>query len=225
MPTIMITGAKRGIGRGLVDRFLEGGWQVVAAGRNIASTDLAALSGVTTLELDVTDDASIAAAKQALGDRPLDLLLNNAGVYDKAHNGFAEVTREAWEHELMVNTISPLMVSRAFLPNLRAGDRRGLAVISSQMGSIANNTSGSSYMYRSSKAAVNQVWKCLSLELGHEGFTCVTLHPGWVQTDMGGEQATLTVEQSTHGLFQVLARLSPDQNGFFLNFDGALLPW
>ena len=226
MPTVMITGAKRGIGRGLVERFLENGWDVIAAGRDATATDLATLGErVTVIDLDVTDPASIEAMVAALAGRAIDLLVNNAGVYNYPKNTLDTVTPEAWLEELSVNTLAPLMVSRALLPNLRAGDMRRLAVISSKMGSIADNTSGGSYMYRSSKAATNAVWRSLSRDLATEGFTCVTLHPGWVQTDMGGGAAPLTVAQSTAGLCKVLSTLELNQNGMFLNYDGTVLPW
>ncbi|MEO0393254.1 MAG: SDR family oxidoreductase [Pseudomonadota bacterium] len=226
MPTVMITGAKRGIGRGLVDQFVQAGWDVIASGRDATATDLARLGNqVTALDLDVTDDRSIAQAVATLNGRPLDLLVNNAGVNNIALNGFDALTRDAWLEELSVNTVAPFMVTRAFLPNLKAGERQHLAVVSSKMGSIEDNTSGGKYMYRSSKTALNMVLKSLSWDLREAGFTCVTLHPGWVQTDMGGPSAPTTVAESTRGLFAILDGLKPEHNGRFFNFDGTELPW
>ena len=226
MPTVLITGAKRGIGRGLVDRFNENGWQVIATGRDATKTELANRGEqITAMDVDVADDQSIAALATKLAGQPLDLLINNAGVYDVPRNQLDTVTRDAWLHEMSVNSMAPLLVTRALLPNLLAGQRRQVAVISSKMGSITDNTSGSSYMYRSSKAAANAVLRSLSHDLANDGFTCVTLHPGWVQTDMGGPSATTTVEQSTTGLANLLINLKSEQNGRFFNFDGTELPW
>ena len=226
MPTVLITGAKRGIGRGLVDRFNENGWQVIATGRDATKTELANRGEqITAMDVDVADDQSIAALATKLAGQPLDLLINNAGVYDVPRNQLDTVTRDAWLHEMSVNSMAPLLVTRALLPNLLAGQRRQVAVISSKMGSITDNTSGSSYMYRSSKAAANAVLRSLSHDLANDGFTCVTLHPGWVQTDMGGPSALVTVERSTTGLFTLLRDLTPQHNGRFFNYDGAELPW
>ena len=226
MPTVLITGAKRGIGRGLVDRFTEHGWQVIATGREATKTELAGRGDqVRAMDVDVADDQSIETLARTLAGQPVDLLLHNAGVYNYPQNRFETVTRDAWHHELSVNTMAPLLVTRALLPNLMAGERRQVAVISSKMGSMADNTSGGSYMYRSSKAAANAVLRSLSHDLADDGFTCVTLHPGWVQTDMGGPSATTTVAQSTNGLAALLINLKPEQNGRFFNFDGTELPW
>ena len=226
MPTVLITGAKRGIGRGLVDRFVEAGWAVIATGRDATATELIDLSDqVTVHDVDVADDQSISALAETLNGQPIDLLINNAGVYDYPRNTLEAVSRDAWLHELSVNTISPVLMTRALLPNLRAGNLKRVAVVSSKMGSIADNSSGSSYMYRSSKAALNAALRSLSHDLAADGFTCVTLHPGWVQTDMGGPSARITVPESTAGLFSILANLTADQNGQFLNYDGTELPW
>lgn len=225
MPTVLITGAKRGIGRGLVDRFLEADWDVIAAGRRLEDTELASLDGVSTVELDIADDRSIAAAATALNGCAIDLLVNNAGVSSHPNSQLETVSRDAWLTELSVNTISPTLVTRALLPNLRMGSRKHIAVMSSKMGSIAENLSGGGYIYRSSKAALNAALKSLSRDLRDEGFTCVTLHPGWVQTDMGGPSAPISVAESTAGLFDLLSKLSVEQNGCFYNVDGAELPW
>ncbi|MEM6901895.1 MAG: SDR family oxidoreductase [Pseudomonadota bacterium] len=225
MPTVMITGAKRGIGRGLTDRFLEAGWDVIAAGRQIAEAEVAKLDGVSTVDLELADDHSINAAAAALSGRPIDLLVNNAGVSNHMNSALGTISRDGWLTELSVNTVAPIFVTRALLPNLRMGSRKQIAMMSSKMGSIADNASGGSYIYRSSKAALNAALKSLSHDLSSDGFTCVTLHPGWVQTDMGGPSAAITVDQSTTGLFAVLNNLSADQNGGFYNFDGTELPW
>lgn len=225
MPTVMITGARRGIGRGLTERFLAAGWQVVAAGRDIERADLADQAGVMPLDMDVADEMSIRRAAERLGGWPLDLLVNNAGVFDAAYASLDQVRVADWQRDFAINAIGPVLVTRHFLTNLRAGRRRHLAVISSTMGSMASNTSGAHYAYRSSKAAANAAWVSLARDLGPEGFVCVTLCPGWVRTDMGGPGASLSVEQSTAGLFRVLDNLQPDDNGRFVNYAGETVPW
>lgn len=225
MPTVMITGAKRGIGRGLTDRFLEAGWEVVAAGRGASETPLADMNGVRALDIDVADEASIKVAVDALEDLPIDILINNAGVFDSDYAGLNDFTTEQWHRDFVINTMGPVLVTRAFMPNLELGVRKQVAVVSSTMGSMGDNTSGSHYVYRSTKAAVNAAWVSMARDLEPEGFTCVALCPGWVRTDMGGPSAALSIEESTTGLFNVLNNLTPEQNGQFINRTGAIVPW
>jgi NAD(P)-dependent dehydrogenase (short-subunit alcohol dehydrogenase family) len=123
------------------------------------------------------------------------------------------------------NTVGPLRVTAALLANLRAGERRLVANITSRMGSIADNTSGGSYAYRSSKAALNMANRSMAHELGADGILCVVFHPGWVQTDMGGANAPLSVEDSVRGLLEVMDGLTTADNGRFLNYSGEEIPW
>ncbi|MBV6631957.1 MAG: SDR family oxidoreductase [Alphaproteobacteria bacterium] len=225
MPTVLITGAKRGIGRGLVDRFLEQGWDVLAAGRDASSSPLAELDRVRTVDFDVTDEASIKTAAASLIGVPIDLLINNAGVFDADYSNLADVSVEQWQRDFAVNTMGPVLVARAFLPNLRAGGRKQLAVISSTMASMGKNAMGFHYSYRSTKAGVNAAWVSLSLDLADDDFTCVVLCPGWVRTDMGGPSAALSVEESTGGLFKVLNGLTAADNGRFINYAGEEVAW
>jgi NAD(P)-dependent dehydrogenase (short-subunit alcohol dehydrogenase family) len=125
----------------------------------------------------------------------------------------------------MVNSFAPILVAKAMLANLRAGHRKTIVNISSQLGSITNNTGGSSYGYRASKAALNQLNRSLSNELASERFTCAVVHPGWVRTDMGGSNADLTTEQSVASMVRVFDAFTPARNGSFLNYDGTTLPW
>jgi len=126
---------------------------------------------------------------------------------------------------LEVNTIAPLMLAQAFVEQVAAGEHKLIAVISSKMGSIADNRSGGSYFYRSSKTAVNQVFKCLSIDLAGRGISAICLHPGWVKTDMGGPHAETGTEDSAAGLKAILQAAGAAQNGRFFNFDGSEIPW
>jgi NAD(P)-dependent dehydrogenase (short-subunit alcohol dehydrogenase family) len=123
-----------------------------------------------------------------------------------------------------VNTISPMMLAQSLADSL-AQNKGTLAIISSKVGSIDDNASGGAYMYRSSKTAVNQVIKCLSIDLGPRDITVVSLHPGWVRTDMGGPNGSIDVVESVAGLTNVIAHVSADQNGHFINYDGSPIPW
>ena len=160
-----------------------------------------------------------------LGGRPIDLLINNAGIYGPDSDQLGRFDYGAWERVLAVNTLGPLRVTEALLPNLRAGSKRTVATLTSAMGSIADNTSGGALFYRSSKAALNAAMKTLAIALRSERFTVVVLHPGWVRTDMGGPAATLDVATSAAGLIEVIAGLAPADTGRFLNYNGAALPW
>jgi NAD(P)-dependent dehydrogenase (short-subunit alcohol dehydrogenase family) len=227
MPTILITGAARGIGRTLCERYAADGWTVLAGVRDAAAADLPA--SVEPIMLDVTSDGACAAAAEGLSGRPIDVLVNNAGLYrapgETGAPGLAETSGAWFERVLAVNTVGPLRVTRAFLPNLRLGSRRLVATISSRMGSIASNAVGLSYAYRASKAGVNMVNACLALELKPEGFICVVLHPGWVRTEMGGAGADIAPAESVAGIHRVLAGLTTADTGRFISFDGSSLPW
>ena len=224
---VLVTGAGRGIGFELARRYAVAGWTVLATVRNPeAAAALKALPGsVETLDLDVSDAASVAALVRRLGGRPIDLLINNAGIYGPDSDQLGRFDYGAWERVLAVNTLGPLRVTEALLPNLRAGSKRTVATLTSAMGSIADNTSGGALFYRSSKAALNAAMKTLAIALRSERFTVVVLHPGWVRTDMGGPAATLDVATSAAGLIEVIAGLAPADTGRFLNYNGAALPW
>ncbi|HTM19296.1 MAG TPA: SDR family oxidoreductase [Kofleriaceae bacterium] len=225
MTTWLVTGASRGIGLEMVRQLHARGDTVIATARKPdAAGALRELRGVRVLPLDVTDTASARHLRELLGDAPIDVLVNNAGIGGRGRT-IAEVDIDAARNVLEVNTLGPLRVTQALLPNLRAGHAKKLAHITSLMGSIADNGSGGAYAYRASKAALNMVNKNLSLELGPDGFTCVVLNPGWVRTDMGGKQATLPVDESVRGLINVIDHLAPADNGTFINHDGRRLPW
>ena len=168
---------------------------------------------------------SIAGLADRIGPTPIDVLINNAGIASRASKLLAQLDAEEIAHVLMVNAVAPILVARAVLPNLRAAGRRTIVQITSQLGSIANNTGGSSYGYRASKAALNQLNRSLASELRPDGFACLAIHPGWVKTDMGGTDADLTVEDSVSNMLRVIDGATPAQSGAFLSYDGTPLPW
>jgi len=228
MRTVLITGANRGIGLAHARLSVERGSHVYAAVRAPAEADeLAALAAahpgqVTLLTYDASDPQSPAALKRALGDAPIDLLLNNAGVGDRA--GFGDVQAEAFLNVMAVNALAPLLLAQALIENVAASQRRVIANQSSQLGSISQ-ASGGAFAYRASKAALNMITKALAGDLAARGVIVVCLHPGWVRTRMGGPNAPIDVEASVTGQQKVLDGLRLEDSGAFFNFDGERLPW
>ena len=206
--------------------FASQGWRVHGCCRHPEKAKaLKAIEGeVICHRVDVTDGLQVAGVARELADEPIDLLLNNAGVLeDRA--GFGETPFGEWEEVLRVNTIAPLRLAERFVKHVAAGEGKLIVNISSQMGSIGANISSNSIIYRASKAALNQVSKCLSVALAPRGITVILFHPGWVSTDMGGSEAPVTPEDSAAGIRAVIARATPGDNGRFFNYDGEELPW
>jgi NAD(P)-dependent dehydrogenase (short-subunit alcohol dehydrogenase family) len=226
MPSVLITGANRGIGLEFARSFAADGWSVHACCRQPdKAAALKALAGeVAVHRLDVTDGLQVAGLARELADQPIDLLLNNAGIYGP-RTGFAQTDYDEWAPVFRVNTMAPLRMAERFVAQVARSERRLIVNISSKMGSIGDNSRGGSYIYRSSKAALNMVAKSLSVDLAGRGIAVVAFHPGWVQTDMGGPEAALTVAESVAGMRAVIERLGPADNGKFFNYDGGEIPW
>ncbi len=229
-PTILITGANRGIGLELTGQFAADGWAVLACCRDpVQAQALQALAGqYSSIEihpLEMTDYEQMAALSEQLGERAIDVLLSNAGIYGPRDLGFGEVGAAEWRRVLEVNSIAPMMLVQAFVEQVAASQHKLVAVVSSKMGSIEDNGSGGSYIYRSSKTTVNQVVKCLSIDLAPRDISVLTLHPGWVQTDMGGSSAEISVTESAAGLKRILQSAGLAQSGQFLEYDGNPIPW
>lgn len=226
MSTILITGANRGIGLELAKNYAAAGWNVIACCRKPQEAKaLAAVQGdVEIRALDVTRPASITRLAAALKGRPIDVLLNNAGISGR-RLGFGKTEAKDFLSVLHVNTLAPLMVTEALLGNVKRGKLKKIVSISSKMGSIGDGPGGGSYAYRASKTALNMVMANAAAELKGKGITVVVLHPGWVRTDMGGRAAPLKVSESAAGIVQVIAGLTPAKAGRFFNYDGKILPW
>jgi len=227
--TVLITGANRGIGLGLTRLFLASGYQVLAAARNPdGARDLWELESeykgrCQLVPLDVAAPTSVKQLARELRGRGIDILINNAGVYPDANLSFDRLTVDDFTKAFTVNTLGPIQVTQALLPNLRASHSRIVAVVSSRMGSIADNTSGGAYAYRISKAAVDMFVKTLSND--EPDLIAVALHPGWVKTEMGGSAAPVEVDDSAAGLHHVLTSLKPRDTGRFIDFKGKDIPW
>lgn len=229
MTACLITGANRGIGLELARQASAGGRKVYACTRRPGeATQLRALARergdlLEVVELDVADEASIARAAERLKDAPIGTLINNAGIMGKRQSAL-EMEADDFMQIMRVNVLAPVLVTRAFLPNLRAGRDRKVAVISSLMGSFAYD--GSAHIaYSTSKTAVNRLFQSLARELAPDGICVAILSPGWVRTDMGGPNATLSVEESAQGLLREIAATDAARSGAYRNYAGQSLPW
>lgn len=223
MSTVLITGAARGLGLDFVKQYAARGWQVHACAREPGA--LAGIAGdVRPHRLEVTDYAAVAALAQTLSGEAIDVLICNAGVAGSEATVFGSIDPAVWRQTFEVNALAPLMMAQAFAGHVARSQARKLIAVSSRLGSIALADNGR-YAYRASKSALNMEWKGLSRDLADKGLICVVLHPGWVQTDMGGTAATLTVDQSVPAMVKVIDGLKPADNGRFINYDGSEIPW
>jgi NAD(P)-dependent dehydrogenase (short-subunit alcohol dehydrogenase family) len=231
MPTVLVTGANRGLGLEFARQYAADGWQVIAACRAPdAAADLQGLAAdsgarIRVLEMNVADTASVRAAAAALKGEAIDLLLNNAGIGGPPGQQLGNLDYAAWARVLDTNTLGPMRVVEAFLENIAKGHLKRIVTITSAMGSIADNASGGRYAYRSSKAAVNMVMKSLAIDLAPRGIACLMVHPGWVRTDMGGPGGKITPTESVRALRSLIDAFKPEDSGKFFNYDGKPYPW
>jgi NAD(P)-dependent dehydrogenase (short-subunit alcohol dehydrogenase family) len=232
MKTTLITGVNRGIGLEFVRQYAADGWRVLACSRHPEkSTALNKLAAqypelIKIHALDVADPAQIDRFGQALANEAIDLLINNAGIYpDSDKSDFGHTDYAEWMQAFRINTMAPLKMAETFAPHIARSKQKTIVTITSKMGSISDNSSGGSYLYRSSKAAVNMVVKSLAIDLKQSGITAVVVHPGWVKTDMGGPNAMISAEQSVSGIRKMISRLTLVDSGKFFAYDGAVIPW
>ncbi|MGO4307653.1 MULTISPECIES: SDR family oxidoreductase [unclassified Cupriavidus] len=226
MPTALVLGASRGLGLEFVRQYRADGWRVIAAARSDEGVAELKALGAEAHKLDVTDAAAMAGLGWKLDGESLDVAIYNAGVIGPRTEGAQPVTREDFDAVMHTNVLGAMMALPVMLPFVETGNQgRGgvLAVLSSRMGSISAMDSNRSWLYRVSKAAANAALKSISLDARHA--TCVALHPGWVQTDMGGPKADITARQSVSGMRRVLAGVTHRDNGSFHNYDGTAIPW
>ena len=228
---ILITGASRGIGLEMVRYGMEKDWRVYACCRHPQQADallkLAQLANgrVSVHVVDMTELATIQALAYELRADAIDMLINNAGIYGSPDNRFGKVDVASWQQTFMVNCIAPYKMAESLIENLRMGQARTIACLSSKMGSMADNGSGGSYIYRSSKAALNAVVKSLSVDLRAEAIKAVALHPGWVKTEMGGPNAEISTRESVSRMMSHLQQLTLADSGRFIDIDGSDIPW
>ena len=228
MNTVLITGANRGIGLEFTKQYAADGWKVLACCRHSQSAmALQALAqshnNITTYSLDVADFAQINALALQLKHESIDLLINNAGFYPSS--SFGDVDYDAFAAGFKINSMAPLKMAEAFVQHITRSQLKQIATLSSKMGSIDDNSSGESYSYRASKCAVNMVMKSLSIDLKPYGISVVTLHPGWVQTDMGGSNAMINTQTSVAGMRQVIANINLSNTGKFMAYNNKEIAW
>lgn len=228
---VLITGAGRGIGLEFARQYAEAGWRVTATVRDPAGAgDLQTLAArfadsLTVHPLDVSDEAQIDALAERLRGTPVDLLLNNAGVYGPTNARLGNLEEQPWLETLRVNTIAPLLMAQAFVEHVADSRLKTIATLSSKMGSMGDNGSGGSYIYRSAKAGLNAGLKSLAIDLAPRGINVLILHPGWVLTEMGGPHAEITATESVRRMRALIEQAGSEQAGQFLDIDGTLIPW
>jgi NAD(P)-dependent dehydrogenase (short-subunit alcohol dehydrogenase family) len=231
MPTVLITGANRGLGLEFCRQYAEKGWDVIACCRNpVQAGELNELSQryafIQIEALDVAQFDEIDNLSTKLSDSCIDVLINNAGIYgDQSNHRFGQLDYQAWLNNLIVNAQAPIKMAEAFLPQIKLGSKKLIVNISSLMGSVSDNDSGGSILYRSSKAALNASMKSLSIDLRSQGVGVLIFHPGWVKTDMGGANALIDAKTSVGGMCAVIDNFTLVQSGAFIKYDGKPMPW
>ena len=214
MPTILITGAGRGLGQELARQYAADGWRVIGTERGAKAE----------YRLDVTDLAQVGKLASKLKDTPIDVLFCNSGIIGKRGMALGSFDYDSWAEVLRVNLLGVAAVVEALVENVAASEKKVIAVMSSRLGSIAES-SGMTLPYATSKAALNMLAKGLAATLAPRGIVVAALSPGWVRTDMGGAGAPLSPQASVGGLRKVIAGLKPSDSGAFYSHDGSAIPW
>ncbi|MDO8605321.1 MAG: SDR family oxidoreductase [Phaeospirillum sp.] len=222
MPTILIIGASRGLGLEFVRQYAAEGWRVLATVRNIAQGRAVSEAGAEVYICDIADLASVQRLAADLAQTGLDIVLHSAGIYGERQQ-FGAVDPDEFLRVMRIDALAPLKVAEALADRLCGA--RIFAAVSSNMGSVSDNTSGGSYAYRAAKAALNMVIKGLAVDLAPRGILTVALSPGWVRTDMGGPDAPLEPPEAVAGMRKVLAGLTPETSGCLMHYDGRRLDW
>ena len=231
MKNVFITGTNRGLGLELVKQYLDQGRKVFATCRDLSkSIELENLrknaeGRLEIVELNLFSNDSINEVSNIFLDQPIDLFINNAGMMGPRNISLGAVNGDAWAEVFRVNTIAPLLLVQALLKNIVIGQEKKMIFVSSRVGSIQENSGGSMYAYRSSKTALNQVVKSLSIDLLDKNIWSVALHPGWVLTDMGGPNALIDVQKSVSGMISVIGAVGSSDTGKFFNYDGSHIQW
>jgi NAD(P)-dependent dehydrogenase (short-subunit alcohol dehydrogenase family) len=226
MPTLLLTGAARGLGLEFTKIYAARGWKVLACARK--PDGLKSVTGdVQHHALEVTDYKAVTALAQKLEGEAIDVLICNAGIGGgraDAGQSLGAFDPNAMRRIFEINTLAPLMMAEAFADHVARSQQKKMIAITSILGSLAHNNGGR-YAYRASKTALNMEWSCLAQDLGSRGVICVALHPGWVQTDMGGSGAPLTIDQSVPSMVKTIDGFTSAHNGRYIQYDGAELPW
>ena len=228
MTTVLVTGANRGLGYEFVKQYSENKFDVFACCRNVNEAkklkELAEISeNIKIYELDVGNVKTIQNLSKQLQNEKIDVLINNAGIYRSSTVG--NINYDEWMESFKVNTIAPYQIVENFLEQIINSDLKKVVSITSKMGSIDDNTSGGSYIYRSSKTALNSMMRSLTHDLKNQGVATLTLHPGWVRTDMGGPGGWINSIESVQGMIKQIDKLTIDDSGKYLDYAGKTINW
>lgn len=223
MKTVMITGAGSGIGRELARQYYADSWRVIGVARSDEQLAELRLAGILGEFADMRDVESLQSLAKRLEDTPIDLLILAAGIIRNRHMKITEIDVPAWEETFRINSIAPAVMAGLFLPHLRRGNTRKLVALTSGRASIANNNSGSTYIYRASKTALNAIWRNISVE--EPDINALLVHPGRVRTKMGSPDSELSVEESAESVRRVIANAGQEASGRYWAYDGRELPW
>jgi NAD(P)-dependent dehydrogenase (short-subunit alcohol dehydrogenase family) len=224
MKSILVIGASRGLGLEFVRQYRRDGWLTIGTTRSPEQDALLTAEGATALRLDVTDPLGFVNLTKALAGASLDVCIYNAGVYGSRTQGVEAPPVEEFDRVMHANVLGAMHAVQVVAPSL-AKTKGIFAFVSSTMGSIGGQQSTAGVTYRASKAALNSVVKTASIEWGERGVTCISLHPGWVKTDMGGSNADIDPVTSITGMRKVIANANAQSNGHFLDYTGKELPW
>ncbi|WP_455211735.1 SDR family oxidoreductase [Kaarinaea lacus] len=232
MPTILVTGSNRGLGLEWVNHYAHKGWHVLATCRDPElANDLKQLAyqfpNIVIHPLDITHADQIAVLAKTLSGTPIDLVINNAGVYFEkwAQDQLTHIHYQDWEESFRTNCLGAVRVTESLFKNVSMSEKKLVVAITSHMGSITDISNSHDYAYRSSKAALNATMKGVALELKQYGVGVLLLHPGWVKTRMGGDNAPLTTKQSVDGMAQLVSNFTQSQSGQYYRYDGTQMPW
>ena len=226
--TVLITGANRGIGLKFAEEYLKLGWYVIATCRDPSNASKLnqLVKNSESLEiypLEVSNTDQIHELVSKLKNKPIDVLINNAGIHRSCTLG--SIDKQAWLESFAINSIAPYELTIHLLDNILQGSLKKVISITSKMGSIDDNTSGGSYIYRSSKTALNSIMRSLEHDLGHHGIATLTLHPGWVKTDMGGMGAWINVDESVAGMIKQIEKLNLSNAGRYVDYAVKKINW
>jgi len=235
MPTVLVTGANRGIGLEFVRQYAADGWMVFATCRKSESAhDLKDIPGnVRIFSMDITDENQIMTVANELRSETIDVLINNAAIPGPRESvaTFGKINITAWIEVMRVNTMSPLKVVEYFINNVKVSKKKMIVFISSRAGSIAErgqlvrHRQGGSYIFRTSKTALNSVARSLAFDLGSENIGVLVLHPGWVRTENGGPDADVDPKTSVAGMRCIIEQFKPNGEAIFRTYDDQVIPW
>ena len=227
MTTYLITGANRGIGLGLAKHAIEQGYTVIGTARNPEQADELRSLGAQVEALETDSRASVEQLAQRLGDASIDVLVNNAGIFPHECDDINDFDPEAYERVMRVNTLGPILLTQALIPNLERSERKLAVQVTSNLGSITDASKGQMGFlgYRVSKAALNMANATMAHQLKAKSITTVALHPGWVRTDLGGENGDLSIDEATSSIMSTIESLKPTDTGRYVDYKGDELPW